>query len=198
MTDLPTLFAANLAAVAAMMLVLWLISIALDDVSFIDSFWAFGFLLIGCLTSRLLPFGGAHQTVLLVLVAVWGLRLGLYLLWRWRREGADGRYVAMKKKATGNVHLYTLKTVFLLQGALADWFSFGDGGRGKGLWQMRVRRGIPVAEIDSVDDAGQSIALDGENLFEAAAEFGPRDLVGVRGADRRDDIGKDDARLEQI
>lgn len=118
MTDLPTLFATNLAAVAAMMLVLWLISIALDDVSFIDSFWAFGFLLIGCITSRLLPFGGAHQTVLLVLVAVWGLRLGLYLLWRWRREGADGRYVAMKKKATGNVHLYTLKTVFLLQGAL--------------------------------------------------------------------------------
>jgi steroid 5-alpha reductase family enzyme len=116
--DLPTVFALNLAAVAAMMLALWLISVMLDDVSFIDSFWAFGFLLVGCVTSRLLPFGGVHQQVLLALVAVWGLRLGLYLLWRWHREGADGRYIALKKKATGNVHLYTLKTVFLLQGVL--------------------------------------------------------------------------------
>lgn len=113
-----SLLAANLGAVAGMMLLLWLISIPLGDVSFIDSFWAFGFVLIGCVTTRLFPFGGIHQHLLTVLVVVWGLRLGFYLLWRWRREGADGRYLALTKKARGNVHLYTLKTVFALQGAL--------------------------------------------------------------------------------
>lgn len=113
-----TLLMANLVAVAAMMLILWLISIPLRDVSFIDSFWAFGFVLISCVTVRLFPFGGVHQQVLTILVVVWGLRLGFYLLWRWRREGADGRYVAMTSKAKGNVHLYTLKTVFALQGLL--------------------------------------------------------------------------------
>jgi steroid 5-alpha reductase family enzyme len=74
--------------------------------------------LVGCVTVRLFPFGGAHAQILTALVVVWGLRLGLYLLWRWRREGADGRYLALTKKAKGNVHLYTLLNVFALQGAL--------------------------------------------------------------------------------
>jgi len=108
----------NFAAVLAMMLVLWGFSIALGDVSFIDSFWAFGFVLVACVTQRLFPFGGMHQYVLNILVIVWGMRLGLYLLWRWRREGADGRYVAMRNKAKGNPHVMTLKNVFLLQAVL--------------------------------------------------------------------------------
>ncbi|MGV8996572.1 MAG: DUF1295 domain-containing protein [Parvibaculaceae bacterium] len=108
----------NFAAVMAMMLVLWGISLILGDVSFIDSFWAFGFVLVSCVTQRLFPFGGIHQHVLSVLVTVWGLRLGLYLMWRWRHEGPDGRYVAMREKAKGNPHLMTLTKVFGLQGVL--------------------------------------------------------------------------------
>ena len=38
---------------------------------------------------------GPHATALLTLCAVWGLRLGLYLLWRWRKYGPDRRYGAM-------------------------------------------------------------------------------------------------------
>lgn len=116
--DVPTLLAANLAAIALMMLALWGISILLGDVSFIDSFWAFGFLLVGCVTTRLFPFGGVHQRLLLVLVAAWGLRLGFYLLWRWLREGPDGRYRALLAKARGDRNLYALKAVFALQGLL--------------------------------------------------------------------------------
>ncbi len=118
MSDIVFLLGANLAAVIALMLTLWLISIPFGDVSFIDGFWAFGFILVAGVTSRLLPFGGLHQMALLVLVAAWGLRLGLYLFWRRRHEGPDGRYVAMLAKASGSVHLYTLKIVFLLQGGL--------------------------------------------------------------------------------
>lgn len=112
------LLLSNLLAVAAMMLVLWIGGIALGDVSFIDSFWALGFVLIACVTVQLYPFGGLHQNLLTTLVAVWGLRLGIYLFMRWLREGPDGRYVAMLQKAKGNRHLFTLTTVFGLQGAL--------------------------------------------------------------------------------
>jgi steroid 5-alpha reductase family enzyme len=116
--SIQSLLAANLGAVVVMMLLLWGISILLRDVSFIDSFWAFGFVLIGCVTIRLFPFGGVHQFLLTTLVVVWGFRLGFYLLLRWQREGVDGRYLNLIKKAKGNVHLYTLQYVFLLQGAL--------------------------------------------------------------------------------
>lgn len=139
---LTTLLAANLGAVAAMMLVLWGISIMLRDVSFIDSFWAFGFVLIGCVTIRFYPFGGMHQWILTVLTVVWGFRLGLYLLWRWQREGADGRYIALIKKAPGNVHLHTLKTVFVLQGILMWIVSFplqlGPYGATGGLGALAI------------------------------------------------------------
>lgn len=138
--DIEWLLAANLAAVAMMMLVLWGLSIMLGDVSFIDSFWAFGFVLISCVSVRLFPFGGVHQHLLTTLVVVWGLRLGLYLLFRWWREGPDGRYVAMLAKVKGNPHLFTLTTVFGLQGALM-WLvslpiplgSFGAAGPLGGL-----------------------------------------------------------------
>ena len=116
--NLPTLLAANLGAIAIMMLLLWGFSILLGDVSFIDAFWAFGFILVTCVTSRLFQFGGLHQQILITLTVVWGLRLGLYLLSRWRREGPDGRYLAMISNAQGNVHLYTLKVVFGLQGII--------------------------------------------------------------------------------
>tara|TARA_R110000824_G_scaffold366730_1_gene555483 strand:+ start:92340 stop:93143 length:804 start_codon:yes stop_codon:yes gene_type:complete len=116
--DIWSLMAANLGAILMMMLVLWGISILLGDVSFIDGFWALGFVLVACVTSQLFPFGGIHQQLISSLVVVWGLRLGLYLLWRWRHEGADGRYLKMLSKARGNVHLYTLRIVFLLQGGL--------------------------------------------------------------------------------
>jgi len=52
------------------------------------------------------------------LTTLWGVRLGGYLLWRWRRNGPDRRYVNMMRHAPGNVHVFTLKKVFLLQGVL--------------------------------------------------------------------------------
>lgn len=116
--ELWTLLAANLAAILAMMMLLWLISLALGDVSFIDSFWAFGFILVSCTTRWVYPFGGIHQSALLALVGIWGLRLGFYLFWRWLRHGPDARYVDMIGRAKEPRPLYTLRYVFLLQGVL--------------------------------------------------------------------------------
>ncbi|GGE41657.1 membrane protein [Marinicauda pacifica] len=119
MADWIYVLATNFAVLIAAMVLLWLLSIALKDVSFIDSFWAFGFVLVALVTYAMTPAGDeGRKALLLALTAVWGLRLGGYLLWRWRKEGADKRYVALLDRAKGNKHLFALVNVFLLQGVL--------------------------------------------------------------------------------
>jgi len=108
----------NFAILMACMLLLWLVSIPLRDVSFVDSFWAAGFIVVAATTYRMTGGGTGHRNLLLLVTTVWGLRLATYLFLRWRREGPDGRYVALLKKAPGNVHLTSLTKVFLLQGPI--------------------------------------------------------------------------------
>jgi steroid 5-alpha reductase family enzyme len=94
------LLALNLAAAFGLFVLLWLVSIPLKDPSFIDAFWAFG--LTGLAWTSFLFTGqktGPHAVLLLALVTVWGLRLGGYLFWRWRKHGADRRYEVMMGKA---------------------------------------------------------------------------------------------------
>jgi steroid 5-alpha reductase family enzyme len=112
------ILAANAGLVLACMLALWLLSIVLGDVSFIDSFWALGFVLIAANTCRLSGGAVTRKTVLVATTAFWGLRLASHLWRRWRRHGPDPRYVALLSRPSGNVHLFTLRYVFLLQGAL--------------------------------------------------------------------------------
>jgi steroid 5-alpha reductase family enzyme len=117
-TEILQLLVANFAIVMAAMLLLWLLSIALKDVSFIDIFWAGGLVLVAVATFVQADGARSRKLLLLALTAAWGLRLAGYLFWRWRRDGPDKRYVAMIAKAKGNPHLMTLRQVFLLQGVL--------------------------------------------------------------------------------
>lgn len=119
MTDIAAVLAANFAILMGCMIALWLLSIAIKDVSFIDSFWAAGFVVVAGSTYVMTPEGDPQRRLLLLTItAIWGVRLAGYLLWRWRKEGADKRYVALLSKAKGNVHLFSLTKVFLLQGVL--------------------------------------------------------------------------------
>ena len=70
----------NLAASMVAMLVLWQISVAIKDVSFIDAVWAYGMVGLTLLTAVLMPGSpvGPHSTALLLLTAIWGLRLGTH------------------------------------------------------------------------------------------------------------------------
>ena len=119
MLDVVAVLAANFAVLMSAMVLLWLISIVIRDVSFIDSFWAAGFVLVAGVTYALTPEGEeGRKLLLLAITAVWGVRLAVYLFWRWRKEGADKRYVALLKRADGSPHLFSLRKVFLLQGVL--------------------------------------------------------------------------------
>ncbi len=107
-----------LAVTLAYMILLWLLSIRIGDPSFIDAGWGFGFVVVAHAANVFTDGDPARSLAITIATSVWGLRLALYLLMRWRREGQDKRYAAMLRNAPGNKHIYTLTRVFLLQGAL--------------------------------------------------------------------------------
>lgn len=91
--------AITLAAVIGLMALCWRISVSIRDVSFIDAIWAYG-MVFAVAVAVLLNGGvtGPAGWALLVLVALWGVRLGTHLITRWRRLGRDPRY----EKIIGN------------------------------------------------------------------------------------------------
>jgi len=122
MTSLPTIVVTNLAVVLAAMTALWLTSLRLRDASIVDMFWGPGFALIAAVSLYLAPSAGPHAILLATMCVIWGLRLGLYLVHRNWGHGEDKRYTAMRGgRNDGQFAVYSLKMVFLLQGAIM-WF----------------------------------------------------------------------------
>jgi steroid 5-alpha reductase family enzyme len=62
---------------------------------------------------------GTRRALLLVLPAIWGLRLAQHIGRRSIGKPEDPRYAALLAKAKGNPDLYALRSVYLLQGILA-------------------------------------------------------------------------------
>jgi steroid 5-alpha reductase family enzyme len=137
------------------MLSLWFVSVQIGDPSFIDAAWAFGFVLVAAVAFQIADGDPTRKSVLLLLTTVWGLRLGVYLLWRWRKNGADRRYVRMLEKAPGNKHVFTLTRVFLLQGALLWLVSMPVQ-----LGQLDAAHGITVVGYAGIALALVGIALE--------------------------------------
>ena len=112
------LLAVNLGVTLGCMLVLWLLSIRRGDPSFVDAWWPMGFVAVGWVTFGATSGDPTRRALLVGIITLWGVRLGGYLFWRWRRNGPDRRYVNMLRHAKGNPHVFTLTKVFLLQGVL--------------------------------------------------------------------------------
>lgn len=93
------LLASNLLGLIAVVLVLWAIAVKIRDVSFIDAFWAFGILLLAWASWLHSGMKSGRGLFILALVTVWGLRLSIHLITRWRAEGEDSRY----RKIIGSV-----------------------------------------------------------------------------------------------
>lgn len=82
----------NFLLLIAIMIVLWLVSIKIRDVSFIDAFWAYGMAIMASASMVQVPQPGPLAWVIWGLTALWGIRLGTHLFFRWRKEGEDPRY----------------------------------------------------------------------------------------------------------
>ena len=111
---------ANAAILLGVALILWVVAVQIDDVSFVDSFWGFGMALMAFVSWWQLARPGGLATLLMLMVVAWGLRLSIYLFIRWRREGQDKRYERMlrKDREKGRFALAALFKVFLGQSIL--------------------------------------------------------------------------------
>jgi steroid 5-alpha reductase family enzyme len=106
-------------AVAVLMLALWLASIALRDVSIVDPAWGPAFVLVGAVA--LVAGSGClgRRWLLFAMTAVWGLRLGTYLLVRKLADPSeDRRYAAIRERRGAAFIPWSLVMIFGLQGLL--------------------------------------------------------------------------------
>lgn len=88
----------------------------------VDIVWGPGFAVVA-LVAYLVAAGtaegvGLRSTVLLVVVAAWGLRLGGHIFLRSRGKGEDPRYVDIMAEATGDPRLHAFRKVYLTQAAV--------------------------------------------------------------------------------
>src|SRR5262249_6235096 len=86
----------------------------------VDVAWGVAFAAVAVVTFGLSADRGdpARRALVAALTVGWGLRLAVHLARRGRGQGEDPRYRAMLAPARGNRHLYALRMIHLLQGAL--------------------------------------------------------------------------------
>jgi steroid 5-alpha reductase family enzyme len=120
---------------------LWLLSLALLDASIADIFWGPAFVLVAAVAFASAGAITPRRLLMLGLVAVWGLRLAIYLAWRNLGKGEDYRYRTMRKRFGPRFALISLGTVFALQGLLAWIVSLP-------LQATMLRPGGPLGALD--------------------------------------------------
>lgn len=115
MESIMTIFGWNLAAVTGMMILGWVVSLIIKNVTIVDSLWGLGFILIAWLTFFLSDGFGGRKLLIAALVTLWGLRLSLYLTWRNRGLGEDPRYGSWRENNPERFWIVSLFKVFILQ-----------------------------------------------------------------------------------
>lgn len=165
MPDFLTILIVNAGVVLALFVVAWAICVAMRDCTPVDSLWGLGMGFVAVSTFLQTGGGTPRRVVLTAICVAWSLRLGGYLLWRWRDHGPDRRYVRMMDKAKverGWGYGYAaFRLVFLLQMPL--------------LWLvcLPVQLGqiqAEPAQLGAVGLAGAAIAVIGL-IFETVADL---------------------------
>jgi steroid 5-alpha reductase family enzyme len=107
------------AAIAAVAGVAWVVSVIRRDVSIVDSLWSMLFLLALIVYLAFTETAGPRSWLITALVAVWALRLSVYITVRNHGEPEDRRYQAIRRNNEPHFWFKSLYIVFLLQGFLA-------------------------------------------------------------------------------
>lgn len=108
-----------LAAVVALAVAGWGLSVARRDAGIVDSLWSLFFLLGAAVYTAELDAVGPRATLLLAMVAIWALRLSAHITWRNVGEPEDRRYQAIRARNQPGFAWKSLYLVFGLQGLLA-------------------------------------------------------------------------------
>ena len=152
---------AGWAVMAVVMLVLWLRQRDTGNAGVVDVAWAFGTAaMIGWLA---LAADGAESRRWLIaaLGALWGVRIGLHLLRRLRRESGDGRYTYMREYFGARAPLvmfafFQVQAGWTLLFALAPWAA-ASSPAALGAWDL-AGAAIGLAAITGETVADRQLA----------------------------------------
>lgn len=113
-------FLSSLAIVIGFSVVLWIVSRLKNDVGIVDSFWSLFILLAGlCFIYLFNTELTNRNTLVLLLLIIWALRLSIHIAWRnWGQE-EDHRYKTIRANNQPNFEFKSLYIVFILQAFLA-------------------------------------------------------------------------------
>jgi steroid 5-alpha reductase family enzyme len=107
----PTAWAAI--SVVVLFVLLWALSVRLRDVSIVDAFWGPSFVLVAAVVALTGSGDTGVRWLLLGMTALWGFRLGGFLLARFlRHDSEDPRYAEIRERHEGHFGLYSLVVIF--------------------------------------------------------------------------------------
>ena len=97
----------SFAAVSAVMMVIWIWAVRIKNAGVVDIFWAFNFLVIAIVIWMFADGYETRKNIVCLLVTLWSLRLGIYLLIRVgsHLEEEEGRYKQLRKEWSPNINL---------------------------------------------------------------------------------------------
>jgi steroid 5-alpha reductase family enzyme len=110
-----------LALILGVGIIAWGVSVAIRNVAFVDSLWSLFFLIAAIVFAASAWPLGARGLLVTVLVAIWALRLSIYITARNWGEPEDYRYQKIRANNEPGFAFKSLYIVFGLQGVLA-WF----------------------------------------------------------------------------
>jgi len=113
----------SFAAIVMVAVVFWIISLVRNDVSIVDSLWSMMFLLMLGLYMYMGDMFTARSGLLLLMVAVWAIRLSAFITIRNHGEPEDHRYQTIRNNNQPNFRFKSLFIVFGLQAALAGFIA---------------------------------------------------------------------------
>jgi len=112
------IFAAAAVVVLIYMTMVFFLALVRKNNGIVDTAWGFGFILVSLVIFLLHGSGQARQWLVLLLIFIWGGRLGLHIHFRNRGKAEDFRYAAWRTSWGKYFLLRSFGQIFMLQGFL--------------------------------------------------------------------------------
>lgn len=114
-----TIYTYGLLAIGFFALLGWLVSLARQNVTHVDSMWSLFFSLSAAVYALFTEYHSARSMIILILVSIWSIRLCVFLTWRNWGPHEDSRYSVIRNNNQPHFWLKSLYIVFGLQAILA-------------------------------------------------------------------------------
>ncbi len=112
------IYTTNILWVFVLMTYFWILGTRIKNISVVDIGWAFGFVVCGVSAVVFGQGDPLKKGILLLMVLIWSLRLGFYLIKRFRLNYEDPRYTQIKKNMGSKWINSKILLMFLFQGFL--------------------------------------------------------------------------------